>query len=61
MGNYDQWKTRTPPDDSGEVCVRDDSTECNCERCRDDEDRFWEEQGDGRRADEGDDEEQADG
>ena len=40
---YDNWKTRTP-DDSDERCIRDDSTECSCSRCRADEDRFWDEQ-----------------
>jgi hypothetical protein len=28
-------------------CIADDSTECNCSRCVDDEDRFWSERGEG--------------
>lgn len=27
-------------------CIRDDSTECDCDRCVADEDRFWRDQGD---------------
>ena len=41
--SYDAWKTTEP--DAGDRCIRDDSTECDCSRCRADEDRFWDEQG----------------
>lgn len=42
MRGYDRWKATEPDDDR---CIRDDSTECDCPRCRSDEDRFWKEQG----------------
>jgi hypothetical protein len=30
-----------------DLCVRDDSTECSCSSCRDAEEDFWREQGEG--------------
>lgn len=31
---------------ASDSCVRDDSTECDCPRCAEAEERFWYEQGD---------------
>lgn len=30
-----------------DLCIRDDSTECDCSRCQAAEDEFWRDQGEG--------------
>lgn len=34
LGNYDAWKLATPPESEEDECIADDSTECECRRCR---------------------------